>query len=147
MTDYIRTFFRSYVENSVYERPSLGDEEYVNVQTAASAITIASMWKVLLCSADLEVLQQKRLMDPVNASKWSWERENSRRRYGAIAMMNKVCGLVGITTGTRADNYVSGSKRTLQMSCRFLAVAVLDQGALETRDRSLSGSLTRCHNS
>ncbi|RYP54425.1 hypothetical protein DL769_010349 [Monosporascus sp. CRB-8-3] len=56
MSNYIRAFFESCIENSEYDRPCLVSEEYESVRAVNSAITVEGMWKTLLEKVGVGIL-------------------------------------------------------------------------------------------
>ncbi|KAI0399797.1 hypothetical protein F4802DRAFT_587765 [Xylaria palmicola] len=70
----VRDFFIAYLENSKRDRPCLGPEEYITVQSIKSATTPDSMWNTLVRAADTGFLQKKRIEDPGNERKWTLSR-------------------------------------------------------------------------
>lgn len=64
-------FLEACVDNSKVLRPTLGPEEYVEVQTITSANAVLRIWKELLAHADDTVLSKQRQHDPRNRSHWT----------------------------------------------------------------------------
>ncbi|KAI1382568.1 uncharacterized protein F4822DRAFT_441804 [Hypoxylon trugodes] len=78
VTRYIREFFAMYIENSTFERPCLGPEEYKTIRGIKSAVSIDGMWKDLIAKAEASVLNRKRREDPLNRNKWTiWIEEGA----------------------------------------------------------------------
>lgn len=64
-------FLEACVDNSKVLRPTLGSEEYAEVQTITSANAVLKIWKALLARADRTVLNRQRQHDPKNRSHWT----------------------------------------------------------------------------
>ncbi|KAK7448730.1 hypothetical protein Landi51_06406 [Colletotrichum acutatum] len=69
-TTYIRMFLKAYVENSYELRVCLGPEEYEWVSMVTTGVALMDVWKSLVGSADMKVLQEKRQEEPHNQAQW-----------------------------------------------------------------------------
>ncbi|KAI1382567.1 uncharacterized protein F4822DRAFT_150553 [Hypoxylon trugodes] len=79
-----------YIENSTFERPCLGPEEYKKIRGLNSAVSTENMWKTLIGKAEAGVLQRKRREDPANRDKWSLFAK--KRRHGPLYEIFKWIG-------------------------------------------------------
>jgi hypothetical protein len=95
-----KIFLQWYIENSGKWEVCLGPEEYKWQRTVGHAITVAEVWKNLVCEADSTVLMKKRREDGRERRQWMLAYAE-KDKTGPIAEVSRVWSCTCLTFSCR----------------------------------------------
>ncbi|KAK1623312.1 hypothetical protein BDP81DRAFT_279256, partial [Colletotrichum phormii] len=158
-TTYIRMFLKAYVENSYELRVCLGPEENEWVRMVSTGVALMDVWKSLVGSADMKVLQKKRQEEPHNQAQWklvfhegrgqtsnpAYKVSLTRIAFHAVLLLSSIGGFRPGTLMQMPFSQISITVIPWPLLCIVSQVIVvaLEKNALETPFSSMDEILCR----